>query len=122
MRRQQLELGRLAVAPGYSIGDCQTSPVSFANVAGPPAAPDLEPLAICDEMRLGRLPAVARRPGERRRSAPERCPCRSCPRSARRGTPLRMAERGQEGSRRGKSKVYAEPASGLESRQSARDS
>ena len=89
-RRQQLEFGRVAEAPGHPVGDRQYLGDETGERLGVDRPPvDLDPLAIGDEVRLrGSGRRAARRPGARCRPAPGRCPCRWSRRRGPRGRPV----------------------------------
>ena len=115
-RRQQLELRRLPVARGDAIGQRQHLP-------GEPGerlrvhrhAVDLEPLAIRDQMRLGRLAGPM--PGGLQRRADQRQDAALAVRAGDQGAAegaLRVAETGQQSPRAGQPEVDSEAAARLQ--------
>ena len=109
-RGQQLELGRRAVSTLDTTScrqDLANEPRERHRVDRP--AVDLQPLAVADEVRLGRRRRRgSRRPAGRSRRGPARCPCRSSRRRAHPAAPAadrrepggaRVSEPGPAGSR-----------------------
>ncbi len=118
-RRQQLELGRLAVAARDPVGDGQHR-LDMAREVGDRDRPavDRHPLAIRDEVRLGGLAdpqprGPQRAAGERQHAALPVGPRDQC---ATHGE-LRVAEGGEQGARPAESQPDPEPTPGGERRQ-----